>query len=298
MYDRENERKIRIFTFDLRFSPNLGSFHTDDFVTFLDPECISLYLIRNSLFQSDPSRFLYLQLFEFLGKIVGESGVSELNPNLMLLCLFCHCAIRLLAIKPVETLTEMCGLGLKKTVFCLYPGFFSVKELKNSGKKHAQIRCSREYINPIDSYIILCGIANYVYFPAFDGQEMTVDVKIDDKIISLVEELGGNGLKIEAIGEKQVRELLCEDAHLAGISYQRFLSDLLTTLSRTVFSYYCFSRSKLSASTKKLSACRNSSPSILFIMLGISSINSSSNSPSSPASPSDLSSSLMIIRAV
>lgn len=237
VYNRDNERKLRIFNFALQFSSHISINHAGDFVTFLDPECVAFALIRECISHPDFSRAIYLRLFDFLGRIIGEDGFTDLHHNLLLVCLYCHCAIRHLAIRPIESLTEMMRLGLKSTVFFLYPGVFSCREIETCGKESAQIRCSREFIRRGDTYIIDTGCAKYAYIASETAEGESLLTDISEKVREFLIELGVNGGEIEIVGEQKLREIMSEDANLAGSSYHRFLSELLTTLNRTVFSY-------------------------------------------------------------
>ena len=208
-----------------------GTFYLDSVLALSDAECLAYTLFTPLLPFPDQ---IYPALFDYTGLFCADKYIeqyvrSEFPEVLSLLSLYCHCILHRQATDPVDLIMKMSELDLKKFIFYLYPGIYSVKMLERNGLNSAQIHCSWSNLDPENAYIVHQG--QTVFLCNVEEGELSSEVR------SVLQQLvpGQVHFHRREMEERGMKDVMVEDAVFARPSYPHFMRDHLTTLGHTVF---------------------------------------------------------------
>ena len=234
VYTEKDQRRVRVCNGKWTVAHSI-----DAVVDLSDPECVAYCLFQPLWFSPDSANLIYPALFDYIGIICADKDIdryvrTEFPEVLYLLSLYCHCTLRRLVTDPVELMEQASHLPLRELGFYLYPGIYSCKLLERGEICSAQVQDSWACLKAGEAYVIQQGKHTF-----FCGMKDSVSRgELSPALQSALQQIAPGQLAFQCVSldERSLKPVLVEDAVGARPNYSQFLSDHLTTLSRTVFS--------------------------------------------------------------
>ena len=234
VYTYQDQRCVRVFNGKWSVTDSI-----DEVVELSDPECVAYCLLQPLWFSPDSAHLIYPAFFDYIGRVCADKDIdryvrTEFPVTLSLLSLYCHCALRRLDTNPVELMEQASALALRELCFYLYPGIYSCRQLEKGSICSSQVKGSWSCLKAGEIYVVQQGKDTFLC--GMDGSASRSELSL--ALQSALQQIAPDELTFGCVQleERKLKVVLVEDAVGARPSYAQFMSDHLTTLSRTVFS--------------------------------------------------------------